>query len=151
MYRPEETSLCLDVMLGGIVSALRMIGYDTAYALDRGIETDAAIIDLAKREDRLLLTRDREVATNAGWGLLLTETEPIDQLGELAEAGFSLELTEPSRCSRCNGQLKRVTEGPGPTDGPDPTAEPVWQCRTCEQFYWKGSHWENLRDRLETF
>lgn len=150
MYTPDDTALCLDVMLGGIVSPLRMVGYDTLYALERGIESDAEIIDLADREHRLLLTRDREVAKSAENHLLLIETEPIDQLRELADAGFVLELTEPIRCSRCNGPLGKVEAGPGPTDGPDPADEAVWQCRSCAQFYWKGSHWANLRERLDS-
>lgn len=144
-----DTRLCLDVMLGGLVSPLRMIGYDTAYALDRDIESDEVILELAEREDRLLLSRDRAVASAADPGLLLTETDPLEQLRELADAGFALELAEPRRCSQCNGGLKRVTEGPGPDDGPDPETERVWKCQSCGQFYWKGSHWENLRKRLE--
>ncbi|MFB6085421.1 MAG: Mut7-C RNAse domain-containing protein [Halodesulfurarchaeum sp.] len=151
---PADTRLCLDVMLGGLVSTLRMVGYDTAYALDRGIERDEAILELAEREDRLLLTRDREVASAADASLLLTETEPLEQLRELAEAGFVLELTEPRRCSRCNGELERVAVESGavdgPEQGPDPATEPVWTCQRCGQFYWKGSHWENLRKRLAT-
>ncbi|MFP4530428.1 MAG: Mut7-C RNAse domain-containing protein [Halodesulfurarchaeum sp.] len=145
---PADTRLCLDVMLGGLVSPLRMIGYDTAYTLERGIEDDEAILELAEREDRLVLSRDRAVASAADPGLLLTETDPLEQLRELAEAGFELELTEPMRCSRCNGTLDRVTDGPGPEDGPAPGDEPVWECRSCGQFYWTGSHWENLEKRL---
>ena len=150
MASPADTRLCLDVMLGGLVSTLRMVGYDTAYALDRGIEDDDAILALAARERRLLLTRDRAVAARADPGCLLTETEPNAQLRELADAGLELELSEPSRCSRCNGVLERMTEGSGAPDGPDPETEPVWRCRDCGQHYWKGSHWTNLRERLES-
>jgi hypothetical protein len=150
MGTPADTRLCLDVMLGGLVSPLRMIGYDTAYALDRGIESDDAILTLAEREDRLLLTRDRAVAAAADRGLLLAETDPQAQLRELAAAGLELELTEPSRCSRCNGRLERVRAGPGPADGPSPEDEPVWRCQDCGQFYWTGSHWADLRERLES-
>ncbi|AOW80585.1 hypothetical protein HTSR_1409 [Halodesulfurarchaeum formicicum] len=148
MARPADTRLLLDVMLGGLVSILRMVGYDTAYALDRGIEADEAILAWAEREDRLLLTRDVEVAERAADSLLLKELDPQDQLAELADAGFGLELTEPTRCSRCNGPLARVESGPGPEAGPDPTDERVWQCRDCGQFYWIGSHWEHLRAQL---
>lgn len=149
MYSPSDTTLCLDVMLGGIVSPLRMVGYDTAYALERDVEADQAVIDLAAREDRLLLTRDREVAAKADPTQLLTETDPQAQLRELADAGFELSLTEPRRCSRCNGLLERLQDGPGPENGPDPETEPVWQCRECGQCYWRGSHWDHLEARLE--
>lgn len=149
MYTPADTTLCLDVMLGGIVSPLRMIGYDTAYALDRGVEDDEAIIELAKHEDRLLLTRDQAVASRVDSGVLLTETDPQAQLRELADAGFELSLTEPSRCSHCNGALRRITKGTGPKNGPSPETEAVWRCRDCGQWYWKGSHWTHLENRLE--
>lgn len=147
---PETTLLLLDVMLGGLVAPLRMVGYDTAYALERDVETDPAVRKLASIEGRHLLTRDRELALQAEPSSLLTATDPHDQLAELADRGFELELTDPQRCSRCNGRLRSVSEGPGPADGPDPGAEPVWQCRDCTQYFWKGSHWENLAARLET-
>jgi uncharacterized protein with PIN domain len=56
-----ERVLC-DAMLGKLARYLRMCGYDTAYALDRGIEADAAIGELARREGRTLLTRDADLA-----------------------------------------------------------------------------------------
>jgi len=149
MYSPKETKLCLDVMLGGLRAPLRMIGYDTVYPLDRDLEADKAVIELCERENRLLLTRDRELVERVERSILLAELEPIDQLGELAAKGFSLSLAGRSRCSRCNGPLDRVESGPGPAEGPDPSEEPVWQCRDCGQYYWHGSHWENLADRLE--
>ncbi len=146
---PEDTSVFLDVMLGGLVAPLRMAGYDTAYALDRGIEADEAVLKIAERDGRHLLTRDRDLADQAERGTLLTETDPQDQLAELAAEGFALELTEPQRCSRCNGRLRSVTTGSGPADGPDPNSQPVWRCRDCGQYYWKGSHWADLAGRLE--
>ena len=149
MCAPGETRLCLDVMLGGLRAPLRMMGYDAASAMDRGIETDEAVIASAEREERLLLTRDVAVARAADRSLLLTEIDPTEQLGELAAAGFDLSLDGPSRCSRCNGPLERIENGPVPDAAPDPTSERVWRCRDCEQCYWRGSHWENLRERIE--
>lgn len=148
MYTPEDTPLLLDVMLGGLVSPLRMIGYDTAYALERDVEADEAIIELADREKRRLLTRDQQLAAQVQESHLLSETDPHDQLAALEQRGFELELDEPQRCSRCNSRLQSVTEGSGPRNGPDPNQERVWQCRACGQYYWKGSHWDDLATRL---
>ncbi|MFB6110636.1 MAG: Mut7-C RNAse domain-containing protein [Halodesulfurarchaeum sp.] len=148
MPAPADTRLYLDVMLGGLVSPLRMVGYDTAYALDRGTEADDRIIEAAESEDRVLLTRDVAAAGRAAESVCLESLDPGDQLEELAAAGFDLTLTEPSRCSQCNGALERVDRGPGPENGPDPTERPVWRCRDCGQYYWIGSHWTNLRARL---
>jgi len=148
MPAPEDTRLYLDVMLGGLVSILRMVGYDTAYALDRGVEADDLIVAAAQSEGRVLLTRDTALAARAPESLLVESLDPEDQLAELAAAGYELELTEPTRCSRCNGRLERVERGPGPENGPDPALQPVWRCLDCGQYYWIGSHWENLRAQL---
>lgn len=148
MARPEDTRLYLDVMLGGLVSILRMVGYDTAYALDRGVEADDRIIAAAQAEGRLLLTRDVAMAARAQESLLVESLDVDDQLAELAAAGFDLTLTEPTRCSRCNGRLERVEAGPGPEDGPDPDETRVWRCPDCGQHYWLGSHWDTLREQL---
>lgn len=156
MAAPEDTRLVLDVMVGGLTTVLRMCGYDTAYALDRRVEDDDAIIDLAVREGRTIVTRDREIAERVGETILLTETDTDEQLRELHAAGFELELAEPGRCSRCNSELVRIREGPGPdegpasNEGPNPDDEPVWRCTGCGQHFWKGSHWDDVRARLET-
>lgn len=149
MYRPGDTALLLDVRVGGIRSILRMVGYDTVYALDRGVETDDAVLDIARGEDRVLITRNVELAAASKRSVLLSATEADDQLAELAGAGFALELDDPTRCSRCNGVLERLEEDEsGPIEGPDPADEPVWRCVDCGQCYWRGSHWADVETRL---
>lgn len=149
MGTPENTKIVLDVMVGGLTTILRMCGYDAVYALDRDAEADEAVIDLATREGRTIVTRDREIDDRFDETLLLTSTDTDEQLRELRAAGFALQLAEPGRCSRCNGELERVEDGPEPVDGPDPEAEAVWQCVACGHHFWKGSHWEDVRSRLD--
>lgn len=140
----------LDVMLGKLASYLRMCGYDAAYALDRGVEADEEVLDLARAEGRTLLTRDVELAGRAGRSLLLTEREPVDQLRELATAGVALDLDErPSRCGRCNGPVERVPDDAStPTYAPDTAETPQWRCTDCGQVFWRGSHWDRVRETL---
>jgi hypothetical protein len=140
----------LDVMLGKLASYLRMCGYDAAYALDRGVEADEAVLDIARSEDRTLITRDVELAERAGRSLLLTEREPVDQLRELAVAGVALDLDErPSRCGRCNGPVERVPDSDGtPEYAPDTAETPQWRCTECGQVFWRGSHWDRVRETL---
>lgn len=142
-------------MLGKLATYLRMCGYDTAYALDRGIEADDRLLELAHEEGRLLVTRDAELARRAT-GLagqadgLLLETKPVtDQLRELTDAEFALKLSEPARCAQCNSELEEVTaESSSPEYAPDPDELRVWRCPNCGQHFWKGSHWESVAETL---
>lgn len=168
--------LLTDAMLGTLTTYLRFAGHDTAYALEEGVEADDAVLDLAEREGRRLLTRDRELAARAPGSYLLTERDVEDQLAELAAQDLDLSVpTEPTRCGACNGRLERVPAGeptPGyaptvsdyaadrPADGPDDPTDAsgssedatggfqVWRCVDCGQHFWKGSHWETMREQL---
>lgn len=146
----SSRALVLDVMLGGLVSYLRMCGYDTAYALDRDCETDEAVARLARREGRLLLTRDRQLASRVDASVLLERREVTDQLRELLAAGFALCLPPtPSRCGACNTTLERVPPAvPTPEYAPDSDATAVWRCPSCGQHFWRGSHWDDVAATL---
>lgn len=147
-HSPADTALLLDVMLGKLATYLRMCGYDAAYALDRGIEADEALLDLSESEGRLLVTRDADLAERAA-GILL-ETKPVtDQLREMVDVGFTLALSEPSRCAECNARLEPVAEDEAsPEYAPSPDEFQVWRCPDCGQHFWKGSHWESVAETL---
>ena len=81
-----EALLC-DVMLGSLVTYLRMCGYDAADALDRGIEADERLLELAREEGRTLLTRDRQLAARARTDG--TETEPAGSCSNPARSPSS--------------------------------------------------------------
>ena len=144
------SDLLLDAMLGRLATYLRMCGYDTAYALDVGIETDGEILAYSQRTDRRLLTRDRELAARAADAVLLHSREIDDQLQELAAAGFDLTPSAtPEYCGVCNGPLTAVpSDAQTPAYAPDPATEQLWRCEDCGQFFWKGSHWEDVATRL---
>ena len=149
-FRPERDALLLDAMLGKLTTYLRMCGYDAAYTLDEGVEADDAVLGLARREGRTLLTRDRSLAARADESVLLSERAVRDQLRELAAAGFRLRLTdEPTRCGTCNAPLERVaTDERTPAYAPDPQAVAVWRCPACGQHFWRGSHWADVAETL---
>lgn len=150
MTGEPEPPFLLDVMLGKLAVYLRLCGYDTVYALDRDVEADDAVLGLAAREARTVLTRDVHLSTRAERGFLLAERDPRDQLAELATAGLQLEPTaEPARCGRCNGSMVAVDgDEETPEYAPDPVAEPQWRCTECGQVFWKGSHWDRMRATL---
>lgn len=144
----------LDAMLGKLAVYLRMCGYDAAYALDRDVEDDDRLLAIAAAEGRTLLTRDEALAARTDDALLLRERDPLAQLEELRTAGVDFSLAgDPERCGRCNGSVERVDEsGVNPEALPEyvPSGTPVWRCRRCGQFFWKGSHWADLEERLES-
>ncbi|WP_336338940.1 Mut7-C RNAse domain-containing protein [Haloarcula brevis] len=149
----EETPrnhLALDAMLGKLATYLRMCGYDTAYALDRDAEADDDLLALADGEDRLLITRDRDLAARAPDSLLVHEREIQGQLRELADAGVQLSLAdEPHHCGVCNGPVEEVAPAePTPEYAPSAGDETVWRCTDCGQHFWKGSHWASVRATL---
>jgi len=147
--------LLTDAMLGTLTTYLRFAGHDTAYTLEKGVEADDAVLGLADREDRRLVTRDRGLAARASGGFLLTERDVEDQLAELAEQGLALSVPEePARCGSCNGELERVPAGestpeyaPGASSS-DSGGFRVWRCVDCGQHFWKGSHWERMSETL---
>lgn len=148
---PETTALLVDAMLGKLATYLRMCGYDATYTGERGIETDDHALALAHTEDRLVVTRDTDLARQAEQSVLLATRDVTDQLRELRDAGFELDLADdPVRCSACNGPLERVdrTE-PTPDYAPDTHEETVWRCRNCGQHFWKGSHWDDVAVTIE--
>ena len=137
-------------MLGRLVTYLRMCGYDAVYSPDEELESDDALHEFARAENRTLLTRDRELAARARDAVLLESRDIEDQLAELDAAGFELELPEePRRCSNCNGRVEPVapTETT-PEYAPTAAETDIWRCEACGQHFWKGSHWDDVARRL---
>jgi len=149
--------LLLDAMLGKLTTYLRMCGYDATYVLD-GVDdpmdgpTDAEVLTNARRSDRTILTRDRDLAAHADDALLLRSRDVEAQLSELRAAGYDLSLdATPTRCGACNGAVRAVDAGESlPAYAPDPAETDCWRCRSCGQVFWKGSHWDDVRATIES-
>src|SRR2546430_776058 len=86
-------------MLGSLARWLRFMGYDTAYP-EPG--PDRTLIDRARAEDRILLTRDKELASRLRGAVEVRSDDLEEQIREVAVA-LQLQLVDPlSRCSLCN-------------------------------------------------
>ena len=143
-------TLLVDHMCGDIVVYCRLCGYDTVYAGDRDLEADDAVLAVAAEDERVLITRDVDLAGRADESILLRTRDVEDQLSELAAAGIDLSLAaDPEFCGRCNGPLDAVPESaPTPEYAPDPRSIDVWQCKRCGQHFWRGSHWDRVSETL---
>jgi uncharacterized protein with PIN domain len=65
-----------------------MCGYDAAYAPERGVEGDDAVLALARAEDRLLVTRDVTLGERVEDAIVLASRDVRDQLKTLAGGGY---------------------------------------------------------------
>ena len=142
-----------DAMLGRLARWLRAIGCDTAQL---PVHTpDAAIVALAHREDRVLLTRDRHLLRELRpvRALAITSDEPLEQLRTVVAA---FELVRPAafftRCMIDNTPLRELALADVADRVPPMARElpgPVFQCPTCSRAYWRGSHARRMERILE--
>lgn len=139
-------------MLGRLARWLRVLGYDTWYDIT---VADPVLVELAAREDRVLLTRDRH---------LLNELKPArahevrqdDPLQQLHALVLALQLTPPrelfTRCLLDNTPLEEMPAGeaqPLLPEGVRGIPGPVRRCPACGRLYWDGSHVRRMRAALE--
>jgi hypothetical protein len=155
-----------DRMLGKLSTWLRILGHDTIYAGDihniAGSEDeDTAIIAFAAQEARIILTRDKKLASMAEKKgvrcLYLQSDEVIEQLKELQRHAMAINR-EPHtvRCSECNARIRKVAKGEENllrAKGYVPVdmigTWDFWICEQCGRVYWEGSHWRNMREQLK--
>ncbi len=150
---PGTPRFVADAHLGGLARLLRMAGFDTLY--DNAFE-DGPMAELALREGRILLTRDRELLKqrNVTHGCFVHALKPAMQLRELYER---LELAAEARpfslCMSCNAPLREVDKQTV-LDRLPPRVRELHQrfliCDCCQQVYWEGSHWRDMSALLDS-
>ena len=138
-----------DVMLGRLAKWLRILGYDTLY---QSGWKDLHLVRVARAQDRVLLTRDLALARRKGVRVLLLDGDNLDhQLAQLREV-LGVTARKPfGRCPVCNEPLEPVEKDQA--RGQVPTYVFVTQsrfrvCPSCNRFYWRGTHWEHMRERV---
>ena len=140
--------LLCDQMLGSLARWLRFMGYDTAYP-EPG--PDGTLIDQARAEGRILLTRDRELAARVRGAVPIRSDDLEEQIREAA-AVLRLRLVDPlSRCSICNQILVTVDMAAIRDIVPEGVLSrhhEFWQCPSCRRVYWQGTHWTKMVERL---
>lgn len=137
-----------DGMLGRLSKLLRMLGIDAAYT-NQGM----AILLRARHEARTILTRNTRLKDRPG--VFFIEPAAVgSQLRALIEE-FDLwsDIRPFTRCVECNERLVAV-EKPAVKDRvPHYTYmhyDEYAQCPGCGRIYWKGSHYQRMRQTVET-
>jgi uncharacterized protein len=134
----------VDQMLMRLGRWLRLVGMDVA---NPGLADDPELMIKARRENRILITRDKRLAENCRTAgvecILIQSTSLLGQLNEMADAGAKMKLN-PQRCTVCNGPLRAVRGA-----GDQSPYEQTWECEVCGKLYWAGSHWKRIEDTLK--
>ncbi len=144
---PVEPRFILDGHLGRLAAYLRMLGFDTLY---QNHIQDSELADIALLDKRILLTRDRRLLMRKTieHGYCLRSLDPVKQLSEVVgRFDLASRLTPFKRCLRCNGTLYKVNKK-DIIDRLLPLTMKFYEefayCPTCNQVYWKGSHYERM-------
>jgi uncharacterized protein with PIN domain len=142
-------------MLGKLTRWLRMLGHDVTYNVQLN---DNDLLELAKKENRVLLTKDLELYQRAvakGIDALYFEGKSeSERLAELAKR-YSLKLEidmEKSHCPVCNTKLKAAPKEQLSGELEKNTFtyyENFWKCPNCGQVYWQGAHWKQISNTLK--
>jgi hypothetical protein len=146
--------LC-DQMLGSLAKWLRILGHDAAYVRE-GEGDDDRLLERAADEERVLLTRDKELADRAAGAVLIEGTSLERQLRRVFDA-CDVEVSVDamlSRCTVCNVPVVAVDKTEVRGDVPEHAYEMherFWRCPSCGRVYWKGTHWDNMRGFIERF
>jgi hypothetical protein len=147
----RRTAFIADVHLRKLARLLRLLGFDTAHSND--VEDDE-LVTAAAEEDRILLTRDREllkrnVVTHGYW---VRSTEPLNQAREVIRRFDLTSQVQPfRRCLVCNGLLTPVDKQAILPRIPPKTAlwlDEYFVCTRCDKFYWRGTHFPKLKDQI---
>ena len=140
--------LLVDAMLGNLARRLRWLGYDAAFLHDL---SDEAMMQIAREEGRLLVTRDRALARRRGVrALYVSALHVADQVREVTEAvGPSF---HSPRCTVCNGILIAISVEEAASLVPpyvSQTQTHFMRCTQCGRVYWPGTHWPGLQQWRE--
>lgn len=153
--RPDpllRISFLVDANVGRLAGLLRALGFDAVHDQSLG---DAALAELAAREGRILLSRDRLLLRRSivAYGRLVRSHDPETQLREVLRFfGLRPPFATFTRCLRCNAPLQTVSKAEimhrllpltklHYTD--------FRRCPRCDRIYWAGSHHERMHERVE--
>ena len=146
--------LLCDQMLGSLAKWLRILGFDTFYA-NKEI-TDEELLNIAKIENRTIVSRDKElILRGKKQNINVIEIKNTDLDDQLKLVLNLIKIDEKlvlSRCTLCNKILEKIekskVEGKVPRKVFDNNDE-FWFCNKCKKFYWMGSHYEKITDKID--
>lgn len=137
----------LDAHLGSLARYLRMLGFDAYY--ENGV-SDQKLVYLARREQRILLSRDRQLLAQKvlSTSYFVDAEDSQERLSEVVQQFCLCQYICPfTRCMVCNAFLRMVPKKVVEKQLPQTVRESFdefQQCPFCRRIYWKGSHYERM-------
>lgn len=146
---PPHFHFVADAHLGGLARRLRMAGFNTLYRNDYA---DREIAEIAGREQRIVLTRDRDLLKHRviSHGCYIHALKPPQQFCEVMRRLDLALLQKPfTLCMVCNLPLRPVPREMVFSSLPlsvrrNPDYLKFTTCDCCGRIYWKGSHWQRM-------
>lgn len=146
---PARARFVADAHLGKLAAYLRLLGFDTLYWTD---SDDPTLARVASAEQRILLTRDRALLMRrqVTRGFYVRDDDPDRQIIDVLRRFNLFAAIAPfRRCVHCNRELEPVAKE-AVLDRLRPLTRQHYDefsiCHTCDQVYWRGSHWEHLQE-----
>ncbi len=146
-----EARFIADSMLGKLAKWLRIVGYDTLYFRDA---PDSRLVALARREGRILLTRDtRLLLRRRLCPILFVQHDRVwDQLKQVAtELGLTMGERLGSRCLRCNRSLEPLEKAQAAGRVPEYVFrhhDSFFHCEKCGRIFWGGTHLHHMEETV---
>jgi len=142
----------VDGMLGKLAKWLKILGFDVVY-LNQA--PDAELLRRARREKRILLTRDHPLLDSAKniRSLLIASEDWPEQLAQVLDTFKLRSAIKPySRCLACNVALKSLPKKKARnlvTPFIYEQASSFALCPSCGRIFWPGTHFRDMESKIE--
>jgi len=148
----------VDTNVGKLAKWLRIMGYDTLFFNG---SNDSRMVAIALAEGRVILTKDtqimkRGVITKGRLKAILIQSDQPEQQMQQVVDSFHLDCQfKPfSVCLECNQPLVEKDKEQVKDLVPPfvfKTQNQFMECPSCHRIYWRGTHWQRMREKLSKF
>lgn len=146
----------VDQMLGTLAKWLRLAGIDTYYATQK--ISDDELLEIAKKQNRIMITRDKELhmrAKKKDISTLFTKSISLSEQLHLVFQSYPTitnEINPLTRCSLCNTSIQPIEKEKIKGEVPNRVYKQntkFWHCPTCNHIYWRGTHYEKILEKIK--
>lgn len=149
---PRIVRFVADSHLGALAKLLRMAGFDTLYRNDYA---DREIAEIAVNQNRILLSRDRELLKfrKITHGCYVHAQRPAHQFREIIDRLALGRSVRPfTRCLECNTRLREIDKSAVLDRLPASVKmlkNRFWTCEACGRVFWEGTHWRRMNELID--